>query len=161
MISESVIFRYSVSFSQVWHPARECDRVRPEHWHRALRGPGFSLWERRSHPPLPAHLWHESGLPRHQEDLLLWRLPKVSALCGQMACVRLNVSQTSTERHTASLHRYSNNKSTHAFLKKQHCVNEFASGKHTHPKACKYGLINLDVWNQFRKCFLLNESQPL
>ena len=81
MISERVILRYCVSSSsQVWHPARERDRVRPEHRHGALGGPGGTLRERRRGAALAAHLRHARGLPRHQEDLLLRRIPQVSYL---------------------------------------------------------------------------------
>lgn len=146
-----------MSFSQVWHPARECDCVRPEHWHRALRGPGFALWERRGHPPLPAHVWHESGLPRHQEDLLLWRLPKVSALYGQMACAKasLNSSQTSTERRTdAQIRR--------ARVRLETALHECVCIRKTHTQQ------SLQTWTYKFRCVksiqdvsLLNESQCL
>lgn len=76
---DSMVIFFVLLYLKVRHPSRERDHLWAEHWHRALCGPRLALWECRSHPPLPAHLWHESGVPWHQEDLLFWRLSKVSA----------------------------------------------------------------------------------
>lgn len=83
----------------IWHSSRERDRVRPEHWHCALSGPGFSLRERCRHPSFPTHVWHESGLPRHQEDLLLWRLSK------HRQDFKGNVTRAGDPRHRGRGHR--------------------------------------------------------
>ncbi|KAK6468142.1 alpha/beta hydrolase domain-containing protein 17A, partial [Huso huso] len=68
--------RLAGSADQVRDQPGEHHPVRAEHWHRAHGGPGIALRVRRGGAALPPHLRHEGGIPRHQEDLLLRRLPQ-------------------------------------------------------------------------------------
>lgn len=65
-------------FAQVWHQPWEYHPVRTKHRHGAHGGLGITVWVCCCGPPLSSHLWHESGLPWHQENVLLWCLPQVS-----------------------------------------------------------------------------------
>lgn len=71
---------------QVWHQPREYYPVWPEHRDRSHRGPGIALRVCRRGSALSSDVRHESGLPRHQENLLLRRFPQVSVstLCPRL-----------------------------------------------------------------------------
>ncbi len=63
---------------QVWHQPWEYNPLWAEHWYRAHRGPGVPLWVCCRGTSLTPHLRDEGSIPWHQEDVLLWCLPKVS-----------------------------------------------------------------------------------
>lgn len=63
---------------QVWHQPREYYPVWTEHRDRSHCRPGIALRVRRRGSALSSNVRHESGLPRHKENLLLRRFPQVS-----------------------------------------------------------------------------------
>lgn len=63
---------------QVWHQPREYHPVRTEHRDRSHCRPGVTLRVCRRGSALSADFRHESGLPRHKENLLLRCFPQVS-----------------------------------------------------------------------------------
>lgn len=63
---------------QVRHQPREHHPVWTEHRDRSHCRPGLALRVRRRGAALSSDVRHESGLPRHEENLLLRRLPQVS-----------------------------------------------------------------------------------